>query len=67
MFLSYTGDDVMSQLSRDQKIQVIGCLTEGMNIRAIELPLLAPLSLTGLASATVTTSMSSSRTSASAF
>jgi len=26
----------MSQLSRDQQIQVIGCLTEGMSIRAIE-------------------------------
>ena len=27
---------VMSLLSRDQQIQVIGCLTEGMSIRAIE-------------------------------
>ena len=26
----------MSALSRDQQIQVIGCLTEGMSIRAIE-------------------------------
>src|SRR5580698_6291629 len=26
----------MSLLSRDQQIQVIGCLTEGMSIRAIE-------------------------------
>jgi IS1 family transposase len=26
----------MSQLTRDQQIQVIGCLTEGMSIRAIE-------------------------------
>ena len=26
----------MSQFSRDQQIQVIGCLTEGMSIRAIE-------------------------------
>jgi IS1 family transposase len=26
----------MSQLSKDQQIQVIGCLTEGMSIRAIE-------------------------------
>src|SRR5271165_1891613 len=26
----------MSLLSRDQQIQVIGCLTEGMSIRAVE-------------------------------
>src|SRR5215469_6398057 len=33
---SHIRETVMSALSRDQQIQVIGCLTEGMSIRAIE-------------------------------